>query len=328
MSGLYAVHTLHGQKHTASATATATESPYARFSGASIYRWLHETSINLWLITKDDFLTFVVPNTVFGVSGALASSTLIEHSSTQLEVVQRIPLVVFFNWSNVLIFELANQKSPESAKEDALNKPWRAIPSGRLTSGDLRKAMLFLIPVVLAFHHFVMHVGTECALLIIMTWLYNDLGGGEDWKLRETIIATAFGVYNVGSLKTAAGYFNHPLAMRTAGWKWAFIVSCIIFTTMSVQDLKDQEGDRARNRRTVPIAVGDTEARWFIASSVLFWSCICFWFWDFKFVGFAGVALGAVVSWRCIRVRGKRSDYLTWVLWAFWLAVLYMFPSW
>jgi 4-hydroxybenzoate polyprenyltransferase len=328
MSSLYAVHTLHGQKHTASATATATESPYARFSGASIYRWLHETSINLWLITKDDFLTFVVPNTVFGVSGALASSTLIEHSSTQLEVVQRIPLVVFFNWSNVLIFELANQKSPESAKEDALNKPWRAIPSGRLTSGDLRKAMLFLIPAVLAFHHFVMHLGTECALLIIMTWLYNDLGGGEDWKLRETIIATAFGVYNVGSLKTAAGYFNHTLAMKSAGWKWAFIVSCIIFTTMSVQDLKDQEGDRARNRRTVPIAVGDTEARWFIASSILFWSCICFWFWDFKLVGFAGVALGAIVSWRCIAVRGKRSDYLTWVLWAFWLAVLYIFPSW
>ncbi|KAF2995647.1 hypothetical protein E8E13_000647 [Curvularia kusanoi] len=106
-------------------------------------------------------------------------------SSTRLEIFARIPLVVLFNWSNLLVFDIANQKDPQSVKEDALNKPWRVIPSGRLTPDDLRQAMLIVIPAVLAFNHIMLSTGTESALIIILTWLYNDLGGGEKWITRN-----------------------------------------------------------------------------------------------------------------------------------------------
>lgn len=320
MSTLHSVHTSHnGRRHT-----VGVQDP--KFSASKFVQWCKAACVNSWLITKDDFFTFVVPNTMFGVCGALAGSTLAEHQSTFFDILIRTPLVVLFNWSNLLIFDLANQRGPEAVKEDAINKPWRVIPSGRLTSNDVRQIMLFLIPTILAINYLLLRVGIESAVLVILTWLYNDLGGGEHWKTRDGIIAVAFGVYNTGSLKTAAGSVTMRPSINNAGWSWVATISAVIFTTMTVQDLKDQAGDRARGRRTAPIVLGDIVARKFIATSVTLWSCFCFWFWTFKLMGIAAMTCGAVVAWRCLNLSGNKADRRTWELWAFWLMVLYCLP--
>ena len=49
-----------------------------------------------WLFTKSDFLTFVVPNTVFGILGALSGSRLTTDAHVSVGgVLRRIPLVIF-----------------------------------------------------------------------------------------------------------------------------------------------------------------------------------------------------------------------------------------
>lgn len=282
----------------------------------------------IWLLTKDDFFTFACPNTIYGIFATLSGSITIENSKKPQQILPRLPWVVLFNWSNLLIFDLANQRLPSSTHEDALNKPWRPVPSGRMTSDQVRQAMLVAIPVVFAFNHFALHVGTECAFLLILTWLYNDLGGGDEhWILRNIIIAIAYSQYNVGSVKVAASDFvSTPHSLTGVGMIWTLVVSFVILTTMHIQDLKDQDGDRAKGRSTAPLVLGDYHSRWTIAIPVLLWSLFCAYYWQMGAAGLAPVSLGIFVAWRCVSLREKQADRRTWELWALWTAALYSAP--
>ncbi|KAI2778582.1 hypothetical protein F4815DRAFT_476693 [Daldinia loculata] len=113
-----------------------------------------------WLFTVDDAGTFVIPNVVFGLCSALSAPVLATPQNDAASILVRLPRVIFFNWSNLLIFDLANQRLPESAQEDALNKPWRPAPGGLVTSAQIRRAMLVWIPIVLITNH-IFGVGTE-----------------------------------------------------------------------------------------------------------------------------------------------------------------------
>ncbi|KAK8102375.1 UbiA prenyltransferase family [Apiospora sp. TS-2023a] len=314
------------------------------FPSRSMFGRLAHLANLFWLITQDDFGTFVGPNTAFGVFGALAGPLFLVHPLSAFDVLLRLPAVVLFNWSNLLIFDLANQRLPESALEDAANKPWRPVPSGLLTSDQLRRAMLVLLPLVLGLNHVLFDTGTETALLFALTWMYNDLGGGDDgWVQRYVIIAAAFGLYNLGSVRVASS--SGLSGLTPDALLWIFIISAVILTTMHVQDLKDQEGDRRRERRTAPHVLGDGTARWTIAIPVGAWSVFCTAFWGVgvchwgRDMGEAIVVsaplvaisayiilLGAWVSLRCLTLRTPASDRSTWQLWALWTANLYALP--
>jgi hypothetical protein len=162
------------------------------------YEWIIRCAHILWLFTKDDFFTSVGPNTTFGIFAALSGSIIFDRPHTPLQLIFRLHRVVLFNWTKLIIFDLANQRLPSSAQEDLLNKPWRPVPSGRMTCDHVRQAMLPAIPAVLLFNYYALGVGSECAVLIILTWLYNDLGGGDrNWLTRNAIIAVAFWFYNI-----------------------------------------------------------------------------------------------------------------------------------
>ncbi|XDG05842.1 hypothetical protein ABKA04_005457 [Annulohypoxylon sp. FPYF3050] len=282
-----------------------------------------------WLFTTDDAATFVVPNSIFGLCSALSAPVLAEPQRDIASILLRLPCVIFFNWSNLLIFDLANQRLPEAAREDAVNKPWRPVPRGMVTSAQVRRAMLICIPLVLAANHF-LGVGIETALLFVLTWLYNDLmGGDENWICRNAIIAVAFWLYNNGSAKVANCVVgcNQPARITEKGGVWTTVVSAVILTTMHVQDLKDQEGDRARGRRLAPLVLGDRVARWTIAVPICFWSCYCAWFWAVGVAGLGVILLGFAVAARSLTCSGKPSDRRTWELWASWTATLYVMPT-
>ncbi|KAK2745696.1 hypothetical protein FQN57_003593 [Myotisia sp. PD_48] len=214
----------------------------------------------IWLFTESNFPTFVIPNSAFGVLSALSGSFLTTKETPFSHVLLRLPLVVLFNWSNVYIFDLANQRSPESVKEDIVNKPWRPLPTGKISPEQTRRLMLISIPAVLALSYS-FGVWQESALILILTWLYNDLKGGDE-LIRDVIISIAFGIYNCASLKIAIDDNNQ---ITRQGYAWAALISSVILTTMQVQDLKDQAGDRTRGRRTIPLVFGEEFSRWSIA---------------------------------------------------------------
>ena len=102
---------------------------------------------SIWLFTQSDIKTIIVPKTAFGALCALATPVFgIEPSAgpTAITVLRRLPLTAFWVWVNLLPFAIDNQRQPLSIIEDAVNKPWRSLPSGRLTASQAKAVMLCL----------------------------------------------------------------------------------------------------------------------------------------------------------------------------------------
>ena len=277
----------------------------------------------IWDLTESDFWTFVIPDTLFGIFGALSGQVLTDASSAAtLKILQRFPLVLVYTWLNLVIFDLANQR--DSSAEDAINKPHRPIPSGRLNSLQMRRLLLISIPSVLVVS-FMLEVWQETALLIALTWMYNDLAGGdESFIIRNLIIAVAFGLYNYGALRVACGTNSAP---TVEGHRWAALISGVIFSTMQVQDLKDQKGDKVRSRSTAPLVLGDAIARWTIVVPVIMWSFVCPYFLKVGIWGYLlPVGTGLLIAIRTLLYRDSKEDNFTWEIWAGWLIILYMLP--
>lgn len=278
-----------------------------------------------WLLTKSDFWTFVIPNTAFGVLGALAGPVLTTRKTTNVSaVITRIPYVLIWNWLNLAVFDLANQRSPDSVTEDSLNKPERPIPAGHITPEQMRGLLLATLPIVLAAS---VSLGPwqETSLLFSLTWMYNDLRGGEEnFVLRNIIIGLAFGLYNAGSLRVACGA-GHTL--HETGLHWVCIISAIVFSTMHIQDFKDTVGDKARNRHSAPLILGDSVSRWTIAVPILLWSIMCPLYLRLGLLAFVlPVTIGAYVAFRTLWMRNSQADRVSWYIWAFWLISLYALP--
>ncbi|ORY11108.1 UbiA prenyltransferase family-domain-containing protein [Clohesyomyces aquaticus] len=280
-----------------------------------------------YLITVDDNPTFVLPNSIFGISYSLVDPIIRAENRAALNdtflstkyLGYATICTIGFNWTNLLLFDLANQR--QSGDEDLHNKPWRPIPSGRMSPTQMKHCLSLAVPLVLGFNHLAFGVGTESCLLGLLTWMYNDLGGGDDnWIIRNFIIACAFGVYNVGSVKVATfGLGVEPSATIPASnslvlsgvptvsldpdaYMWATMISLVIFTTMHVQDLKDVKGDVTRGRKSAPVVLGRWATGWSIAIPVVLWSGLCPLFWHSSLrVAISPVVLGLAVAWRGTR---------------------------
>ncbi|RAK96001.1 UbiA family prenyltransferase [Aspergillus ibericus CBS 121593] len=279
----------------------------------------------IYLFTSDDITTFIIPETLFGLSAALSGPLLTDNPTPELlPILSRIPVVILWNWLNLLIFNLSNQRFPSSVSEDKINRPWRPLPAGLITSTQTRHLLLLMIPIVLGVSIY-LSAWEETALLYTLNWTYNDLGGGDDgFVLRNVLLAIAFSQYNKGSLRVATcGKFDIP--PRTC-W-WILITSALIGTTMHIQDIKDMEGDRAKNRRTVPIVWGDGPARWSVAVPVVVWSVVCPAFWGLGVLGYVlPVGVGVAIACRTLLLRGVAADRMTWKMWTAWTGVIWMLP--
>lgn len=271
----------------------------------------------------------MLPETVFGVFGALSGPLMTTNGQPDfMRIVLNIPKVLLWTWLNTFVFVLANQRLPESILEDKLNKPFRPLAAGRLTSLQTRRLLFVSIPLVLAFVFTYLGSHEETILLFCLTWMYNDLGGSdEDFITRNLIIGLAYVLYGSGALRVAARTDVTTCSMSTTGFMWTGMIGGVIFTTMHVQDLKDQEGDRARNRHTAPLVLGERASRWTIAIPIMIWSVYCPIFWRLVSIfSVAPLILGFIVAVRVVRLRGRDADRTTWKLWSYWLGILYAFP--
>ncbi|OJZ92773.1 hypothetical protein ASPFODRAFT_214395 [Aspergillus luchuensis CBS 106.47] len=200
--------------------------------------------------------TFVLPNSAFGFLGALSGPALTTSPTTPhiSTLLPRLPLLILFNWALVFIFDLSNQRLPESIHEDHLNKPWRPLPTNRITADQTRRLLLFTIPIVLGITY-TLDVWQETCPILILTWMYNDLNGCDE-LIRDGIIAVAYGLYNIAWLKIACNGNEGKIQPSEQGYLWTVVISGVILTTMQIQDLKDMAVDQARGRQTVPLAFG------------------------------------------------------------------------
>lgn len=280
----------------------------------------------IWLVTRNDLKSIVFPETAFGICSALSGPIITSNNSPNaISVLQRIPLVILWVWINVLIFDLANQRLPNSIIEDSINKAWRPIPSGRLTACQARRLLLAVLPIAILVTYYTGGM-EETIVMNTLMYMYNDLGGAdENFVVRNLINAAGFICYSAGAIRVACGHGE--CSLNEKAYQWLAIIGGIVFSTLQMQDMADQEGDRARNRGTLPLVLGDWTARWTIAVPVIFWSFACPAFWELDVYGWMmPTLLGGVVASRVLIFRDVVSDKTTWYMWNFWITSLYLLP--
>lgn len=162
--------------------------------------------------------------TCFGASGALSGHLLTTNPNpSQRDMLSRFPNVLVWNWLNLFLFNVANQRLPDSIREDSINRPWRALPSGRLTQLQARRLLLATVPVVF-FESYYLGAAREAVILMVLTWTYNDLGGGDEFfAIRSLTNALGYVLYSVGSIRASCGYPSFDLHEGTYRW---LLIAC------------------------------------------------------------------------------------------------------
>jgi 4-hydroxybenzoate polyprenyltransferase len=278
----------------------------------------------IWLFTYTDLKTIVFPSSAFGILTALSLSLSGAILLPPFEVIQRLPTVLFWTWLNLLPFNIGNQRQAGAIIEDKQNKPWRPVISGRLTPKQAKYLQLAIYPIV--FLVSAIFGGTPQSLvLVLLEYLYNDLEGSErSCVTRNVVNASGFTVYSSGALAVALKGTG-PLSATL--YQWKIFMGAVVASTGHSQDMADQAGDRLRNRKTVPLVVGDGVARWTIAVPTAFWTVAAPRFWNLGVVGsLVQFVIGWTVILRTIIIRDVAGDKRTFQIWNLWMVSLYLLP--
>ena len=282
----------------------------------------------IWLFTYSDLKTIVGPKTAFGILSALSGPILTKNASPSLAtVLSRIPVVLFWTWINLLPFAIDNQRQPEAIQEDAENKPWRSMPSKRMSQRHARCLVFCLYPAAFVAS---LKVGgmKQCLALMVLGYWYNDRGGADrNCIIRNLINAFGFICYASGATEVASRTELLDNPFKPVALQWFLIIGAVVFSSVHTQDMYDQAGDSLRGRQSVPLVIGDTPARWTIAIAVAFWSYVCPAFWHLGASCRAvSMVLGAIIVLRTLTKTAVAADKLTFRVWNMWMVMMYLMP--
>ncbi|KAH7371016.1 UbiA prenyltransferase family-domain-containing protein [Pyrenochaeta sp. MPI-SDFR-AT-0127] len=283
----------------------------------------------LFLFTSDQILDAVIPGTAFATFATLSGPVLDLPSQNATAIIQRIPLVSFWLWLVVFQACLHNQRRRESVREDALNKPWRPLPSGRITRGQTDN-LLFVTYILLGF---LSHYLEVLSIFILYTMLivgYNDLGGGDySGFVRNLFCAAGFSCYFSGAFSIALGT---DIFMSYHAWNWTLLITFgTLATTFQTQEFRDEVGDRARGRCTLVTELGRKHALWTVMVAVTFWSLYTpFVFFE---CGWRGATLPIALGWalvvtaiQAIGEESQKFDRKMYKIWCLWMITFCPLP--
>jgi 4-hydroxybenzoate polyprenyltransferase len=290
----------------------------------------------LWLFTYSDVKTIICPSTIFALTNAAAAHQFrlpMLGSATWAEVSTKLPCILLWVWLHLLPLDINNQRGAASVEEDRRNKPWRPLPKGRISSRAARFSMLLSYAAAQGFSLWAGAGVPQGLALLFLGIVYNNLGGANaSCLLRNALNALGYLCFLSGALEVALG---HPVLLGLDSTAlssprllvWLAIIGGIILTTIHAQDMYDQIGDAARHRRTVPLVIGDTAARWMIACCTIIWGALCPVFWDTKAAATSlSVSLAAIVAARSLVFRTVQSDRTTFVVWNIWVGFVFSLP--
>lgn len=279
----------------------------------------------IWLFTRSDIKTIILPSTLFAIISASSGPVMLTTTPTTITILQRIPITAIWVWSNLLPFAIDNQRQTASIIEDSENKPWRPLPSKRITKENAATLMLFFYCCAFILSIYIGGL-PQCMTLMGLGYWYNDLHGADSHcVIRNLINASGYLCFTSGALEVIS---NETIwSLQPASYQWMLLVGLIVLTTVQAQDMADQEGDRLRGRMTVPLVIGDGAARYAIAVSISLWSFLGPAFWQLSAKSFGlPCVLAACVSVRFLCKRSEEEDKLSFRLYNVWVVSIYLLP--
>ncbi|KAI0828274.1 UbiA prenyltransferase family-domain-containing protein [Trametes gibbosa] len=273
-----------------------------------ICKQLYGFAYTLWLFTFSDLKTVFFPTLVFGTAAAPISSTS-----------QLVPRAIWI-WIHLLQFCLSNQCL--SPAEDASNKPWRPIPSGRITVGSARllRWTMLVVCLLVSAHYGVV---AQSIALALGTLAHNELGMDAAWLPRNVCNAVGYAAFNAGATYAACSGGEEHKAMAVAA---QVLNALVIVSTIQAQDFQDTAGDRLTGRRTLPI-VFPRCSRWTMPVLLAAWSTFLATYWRASAVHAAVlVAMGAPAGVRFVLYDSASADRQSYRMYNLWLCAVHVTP--
>jgi len=204
-----------------------------------------------WSLLKHNCLTNIIAPTAAAAAGWLW------HHGPESDPLSLVGVFMAFVWSFLTLYWVDMPNQLKGVDEDRINKPSRPIPRGILTvkGGIARWILCTVLYAAISWYYSVVLISTAWVLLMIL-YVFTPILHVHWFTKNVVFLTLAFFILNCG-----AWNFVAPMTPAVAFYfaSVAFIVSC----TYIVQDLRDAEGDRTKNRLTMPIVWGDRNARIF-----------------------------------------------------------------
>lgn len=198
-----------------------------------------------WMCTRRDLIISILAGAFFM---SIPLSTLEYSPANFSNFLLGIVYFAFFIYQ----FDISNQINGVEA--DKIDKPDRPIVSGLVSLEGANMRYIALIFAYLTLSIF-LNVFWWTLLWVIVTYFHNAQKWDRHW-FTKNILAMGLGSF---SQLGAAWCIIAPLT--TTAYCWIIVVSVWLGVTIPLQDFSDQEGDKASNRKTLPLLVGDLKAR-------------------------------------------------------------------
>lgn len=282
------------------------------------------------LITQSNIKAFVLPMLSFAMLGVASGRVTTNANPTWEQLALATPHAALYLWLFVLYFDCSNQKSPESVEEDRLNKPWRAIPCGRLTIQAAETWYLTAICLLVATTGLWLGGFPEAMAFLVQVRIHDYTGASSSWLGKNMMNAIGIATSQLGAARVAAKFLGSASISRD-GYTWCALICLNTFSTIHVQDFRDREGDAARGRQTLPIVMGDSPARWFTGVLIVLWSFAAPAYWApgrWTAGHVFPVLFGGLLVFRLLTHRSAKDDRLTYaVLYCLlWVPSIYAIP--
>lgn len=273
-------------------------------------RWLLRELWVSWRFVGGDVSSAVVPPLLFI---AAASG---HHGLGAGELWGAVGRGVLYFWLFMYAFGLSNQLV--GVEEDRVNKPHRPLVRGEVSVRGTRwrwvACMSLLTAVGWAFGVW------EWALLWqLIIVVHNEGGGAKRWWAKNLLIA-------LGVVTQLAAAWELVGPLTAVSWRWIGVLASVVFLLVSLQDLRDVEGDRASGRKTFPLVFGEKRTRYMLGT---FFGLLPLVIHEVLMkplgltaavvacdVGLAGVSW--VIAVRVLGWRTPRADHRTYLLFTYW----------
>ncbi|KZO90321.1 hypothetical protein CALVIDRAFT_547615 [Calocera viscosa TUFC12733] len=271
---------------------------------------LHHHLYTGFLFTYSDFKTIFFPITIFAAVAAPV------HSKSQLF------LAIVWIWLHLLQCNVSNQY--KSCEEDKINKPWRPLPSQRVTFIQAQKLRWALVALCLTYS---LSFGVDVALVSVVLTLtmivYDEVGLAGHWAGKNICAVYGYGTFEIGATKIM-GYTSD--LDKTAQMS-VVLSAMIVLTTIHVQDFPDVDGDLALGRRTIPITFPQA-SRILTPLIMIGWTAILNNAWMLgPTISTLMYVLGGVVAARIWGNRTTSGDRRTYLYYNVWLFCAHLLPA-
>ncbi|KAG2037958.1 UbiA prenyltransferase family-domain-containing protein [Suillus americanus] len=265
-----------------------------------------------WLFTISDFKTTVFPVMIF--------VTVVSPRHNLLG----LSYALCWLWFHLFQFNASNQSY--SSHEDVPNKPWRPVPSGRISMKDSRTLRWGLVVFCLGLSSlFSLNVIITSGVYTVFVVMHDDFHLSHHPIFKNLCNAGGYVTNELGS----SLILSRESSLDGTSIKALSCSTLVILLTIHAQDFADVNGDRKSGRRTLPIIAPEGSRIYLLCALPLFsFALASFW----SLGPLSTVLFVSVGSWVGIRYflfRNEICDQSTYIYHCLqiWLIGVHLLPA-